>query len=127
MKPGFGKRPLSFLHAFINIAGREGRRCVRAEHPSCLTWLLAFGFWLLAFDVYGTMIDTHGMFDLLQQIDGTEQAPSFALLWPERQLEYTLRRSMMNHYEPSRSARLSHWITESLHWMFRSHRSSKLR
>jgi len=54
----------------------------------------------LAFDVYGTLINTHGMVDLLQGYIGEEKALPFAMLWRDKQLEYSFRRSMMNCYEP---------------------------
>jgi 2-haloacid dehalogenase len=54
----------------------------------------------LAFDVYGTLIDTYGMVDLLQGAIGEEKALPFAMLWRDKQLEYSFRRSMMNCYEP---------------------------
>jgi len=54
----------------------------------------------LAFDVYGTLINTHGMIDLLQRYIGEEKALPFAMLWRDKQLEYSFRRSMMNCYEP---------------------------
>jgi len=54
----------------------------------------------LAFDVYGTLINTYGMVDLLQRYIGADKAMPFAVLWRDKQLEYSFRRSMMNHYEP---------------------------
>lgn len=54
----------------------------------------------LGFDVYGTLIDTYGMIDLLQRFIGEEKARPFAMLWRDKQLEYSFRRSMMNCYEP---------------------------
>ena len=54
----------------------------------------------LGFDVYGTLIDTYGMIDLLQRYIGEEKSRSFAMLWRDKQLEYSFRRSMMNCYEP---------------------------
>ncbi len=54
----------------------------------------------LAFDVYGTLINTYGMVDLLQRYIGEEKAMPFATLWRDKQLEYSFRRSMMNRYEP---------------------------
>lgn len=54
----------------------------------------------LAFDVYGTLINTYGMVDLLQRYIGEEKAMPFAVLWRDKQLEYSFRRSMMNRYEP---------------------------
>ena len=54
----------------------------------------------LAFDVYGTLIDTYGMTDLLQRFIGKDKARAFALMWRDKQLEYSFRRSLMNRYEP---------------------------
>lgn len=54
----------------------------------------------LAFDVYGTLINTYGMVDLLQRYIGEEKAMPFATLWRDKQLEYSFRRSMMDRYEP---------------------------
>ena len=54
----------------------------------------------LAFDVYGTLINTYGIIDLLQRYVGEEKALPFATLWRDKQLEYSFRRSMMNCYEP---------------------------
>ena len=53
----------------------------------------------LAFDVYGTLINTHGMIDLLQRYIGEEKALPFAVLWRDKQLEYSFRRSLMNCYQ----------------------------
>ena len=53
----------------------------------------------LAFDVYGTLIDTSGVTDVLQKHVG-EQAAGFAALWREKQLEYSFRRGLMQRYEP---------------------------
>jgi 2-haloacid dehalogenase len=55
---------------------------------------------VLAFDVYGTLINTYGMVDLLQRYIGEEKAMPFATLWRDKQLEYSFRRSMMDRYEP---------------------------
>ena len=54
----------------------------------------------LAFDVYGTLINTYGMVDLLQRYIGEDKAVPFATLWRDKQLEYSFRRSMMGAYEP---------------------------
>lgn len=54
----------------------------------------------LAFDVYGTLINTYGMVDLLQRYIGDEKAWPFATMWRDKQLEYSFRRSMMGCYEP---------------------------
>jgi 2-haloacid dehalogenase len=54
----------------------------------------------LAFDVYGTLINTYGMVDLLQRYIGEEKAMPFATMWRDKQLEYSFRRSMMGLYEP---------------------------
>jgi len=52
----------------------------------------------LAFDVYGTLIDTSGIAVALQKHVG-ERAGAFAGLWREKQLEYSFRRGLMRQYE----------------------------
>jgi len=49
---------------------------------------------VLAFDVYGTLIDPHGVVVLLQTMVG-QQAVAFSTLWRNKQLEYTFRRAAM--------------------------------
>jgi 2-haloacid dehalogenase len=64
----------------------------------------------LAFDVYGTLIDTNGVTALLEtmlvdQADGfdknqrVERAQRFADTWRAKQLEYSFRRGLMKCYE----------------------------
>jgi 2-haloacid dehalogenase len=52
----------------------------------------------LAFDVYGTLIDTHGVVVALEKHVG-ESAPEFSQIWREKQLEYSFRRGLMQNYE----------------------------
>lgn len=52
----------------------------------------------LAFDVYGTLIDTHGLLDRLQLLMG-EKAMAFSQLWRDKQLEYSFRRGLMCEYQ----------------------------
>jgi 2-haloacid dehalogenase len=52
----------------------------------------------LAFDVYGTLIDTHGVIVALEKQVG-EKAPEFSRIWREKQLEYSFRRGLMRNYE----------------------------
>jgi 2-haloacid dehalogenase len=52
----------------------------------------------LAFDVYGTLIDTHGVVAALQEIVGSK-AEEFSRTWREKQLEYSFRRGLMQNYE----------------------------
>lgn len=52
----------------------------------------------LAFDVYGTLINTHGVVAKLQGIVG-DQAQAFSQTWREKQLEYSFRRGLMRKYE----------------------------
>jgi 2-haloacid dehalogenase len=49
----------------------------------------------LAFDVYGTLIDTHGVVSALQKITGPEKAKVFSRIWREKQLEYSFRRGLI--------------------------------
>jgi 2-haloacid dehalogenase len=51
----------------------------------------------LAFDVYGTLIDTHGVVAKLEGMlaDGAQE---FSRIWREKQLEYSFRRGLMQNY-----------------------------
>ncbi|MFT4739793.1 MAG: 2-haloacid dehalogenase [Marivirga sp.] len=51
----------------------------------------------IAFDVYGTLIDTSGVFNSLERLMG-EQANTFMDTWRNKQLEYSFRRGLMNKY-----------------------------
>ncbi|MDT8409330.1 MAG: haloacid dehalogenase type II [Wenzhouxiangellaceae bacterium] len=53
----------------------------------------------IAFDVYGTLIDTHGVFDALEELIGA-RAEAFARSWRDKQLEYSFRRGLMQRYQP---------------------------
>ncbi|MEQ6890001.1 haloacid dehalogenase type II [Halomonas sp. CS7] len=57
---------------------------------------------ILAFDVYGTLIDTHGVVAELEQRlagqDRSELAPEFSRRWRDKQLEYSFRRGLMGAY-----------------------------
>ncbi len=52
----------------------------------------------LAFDIYGTLIDPHGVVDELALHVG-ERAQEFSNVWREKQLEYSFRRGLMGRYE----------------------------
>lgn len=52
----------------------------------------------LAFDVYGTLIDTHGVVTALSEHLGN-RAAAFSHTWRDKQLEYSFRRGIMQHYE----------------------------
>lgn len=52
----------------------------------------------LAFDVYGTLIDTHGVVVALERHVGAK-APEFSRTWREKQLEYSFRRGLMQNYD----------------------------
>ena len=51
----------------------------------------------IGFDVYGTLIDTAGVTQALEQFAG-ERAVQFSNLWREKQLEYSFRRALMQNY-----------------------------
>jgi 2-haloacid dehalogenase len=53
----------------------------------------------LAFDIYGTLIDTQGIARILAQLMGAQSVP-FAQRWREKQLEYSFRRGLMRDYQP---------------------------
>ena len=52
----------------------------------------------LAFDVYDTLIDTHGVVVQLEKYVGS-QALSFSQTWRNKQLEYSFRRGLMQQYK----------------------------
>jgi 2-haloacid dehalogenase len=52
----------------------------------------------LAFDVYGTLIDTHSVVQALRQLVG-ERAAEFSQAWRDKQLEYSFRRGLMQNYQ----------------------------
>ena len=52
----------------------------------------------IAFDVYGTLINTHGIIEELQKSIGG-QAQVFSKLWRQKQLEYSFRRGLMREYK----------------------------
>jgi 2-haloacid dehalogenase len=52
---------------------------------------------MIAFDVYGTLVDPAGMADPLRKGFGA-QAALAAQLWREKQLEYSFRRALMRRY-----------------------------
>lgn len=51
----------------------------------------------LAFDVYGTLIDTQGVLVSLENMIG-DTAKKFSQTWREKQLEYSFRRGLMQNY-----------------------------
>ncbi len=51
----------------------------------------------LAFDVYGTLIDTAGVFETLSEHIGPK-ATAFMESWRQKQLEYSFRRGLMRSY-----------------------------
>ena len=52
----------------------------------------------LAFDVYGTLINTDAMVSQLREWIGP-QAEEFSQTWRSKQLEYSFRRGLMRRYE----------------------------
>ena len=53
----------------------------------------------LAFDVYGTLINTHGVVSLLENMVG-DNAHAFSTTQREKQQEYSFRWSLMQNYMP---------------------------
>jgi len=51
----------------------------------------------LAFDIYGTLIDPHGVVSELEKYVG-DRAADFSRTWRDKQLEYTWRRGLMRRY-----------------------------
>jgi 2-haloacid dehalogenase len=52
----------------------------------------------LAFDVYGTLIDTNGIVLQLQEMIGPKEK-EFSQTWRDKQLEYSFRRGLMQNYK----------------------------
>lgn len=52
----------------------------------------------LAFDVYGTLIDTHDIVSKVQEVT-EKDAEEFSRTWRDKQLEYSFRRGLMRKYE----------------------------
>ncbi|MBP5978810.1 MAG: haloacid dehalogenase type II [Halomonas sp.] len=56
---------------------------------------------VLAFDVYGTLIDTQGVTtELERRLSDASRAGEFAKRWREKQLEYSFRHGLMGAYVP---------------------------
>lgn len=56
---------------------------------------------VLAFDVYGTLIDTQGVtIELERRLAEPAKAPEFARRWRDKQLEYSFRHGLMGAYVP---------------------------
>lgn len=53
---------------------------------------------VIAFDIYGTLINTHGVVTRLQEFIGDE-AQTFSNRWRDKQLEYSFRRGLMGSYQ----------------------------
>lgn len=54
----------------------------------------------LAFDVYGTLIDPHGVQETLQDVlPHDANTAVFSRVWRQKQLEYSFRRGLMRRYE----------------------------
>lgn len=51
----------------------------------------------VAFDIYGTLIDTQAVLTRLSDLIG-DQAPAVSRLWRQKQLEYSFRRGLMGDY-----------------------------
>jgi 2-haloacid dehalogenase len=51
----------------------------------------------IAFDIYGTLINPHGVVDELTRHLG-ERAQAFSNVWRDKQLEYSFRRGLMGRY-----------------------------
>ncbi|GGX55384.1 haloacid dehalogenase type II [Saccharospirillum salsuginis] len=55
----------------------------------------------LAFDVYGTLIDTGGIQTALgDALDDAELGERLSRRWRDKQLEYSFRKALMEHYQP---------------------------
>ncbi|BAI80381.1 2-haloacid dehalogenase [Deferribacter desulfuricans SSM1] len=54
---------------------------------------------IIAFDIYGTLIDTKGIFNqILRLVKDEELALNVVDMWRQKQLEYSFRRGLMRNY-----------------------------
>ena len=53
---------------------------------------------VIGLDVYGTLVNPLGISHYLQKLIG-KKSKKFAEVWRQKQLEYTFRRGLMNHYQ----------------------------
>lgn len=54
---------------------------------------------IIAFDIYGTLIDTKGVFkQILSLVKDEELALNVVDMWRQKQLEYSFRRGLMRNY-----------------------------
>ena len=53
----------------------------------------------MAFDVYGTLVDPHGITMALKPLIGSDKSTAFSQTWRSKQLEYSFRRALMRTYE----------------------------
>lgn len=61
----------------------------------------------LAFDVYGTLINTHGVVRLLTTFIGEPYAQMFSQRWRDKQLEYSFRQGLMRRYQGFKSCTIT--------------------
>jgi 2-haloacid dehalogenase len=57
---------------------------------------------VLAFDLYGTLVDPNAISTELDQVLGDSNGHETARLWRLKQLEYSFRLTAMGHYEDFR-------------------------
>jgi 2-haloacid dehalogenase len=90
-----GARPKSLALLILTIPRGSGNRYDAARGSFMPIEQLPT---VLAFDVYGTLIDPFRMEDHLRAIFGA-RAKEAAELWRSKQLEYSFRRALMKKYE----------------------------
>jgi 2-haloacid dehalogenase len=78
----------------MTVAGLQGA-AIREDPPGRQEHSMAI---TLAFDVYGTLIDTHGVVEKLEEMVG-DRAREFSSTWRDKQLEYSFRRGLMQNYQ----------------------------
>ena len=78
----------------------------------------------LAFDVYGTLIDTNGVVTALEKLIGGD-AQKFSQSWRDKQLEYSFDGGLCKTTKTSRFAQARRWITPALFLIFLSRMNKK--
>lgn len=72
---------------------------------------------VLAFDVYGTLIDTQGVTtELERRLTDASKAGEFAKRWREKQLEYSFRHALMGAYVPFQNAHEKPWCSPTVRY-----------
>jgi 2-haloacid dehalogenase len=97
MKNSTTKNRRIFL-AQLTLLGSATLLPISWKNPTIESKINKMAKYTLAFDVYGTLINTSGVYASLQKLVG-DKAKLFVETWRNKQLEYSYRQGLMNHFE----------------------------